>query len=229
MDDLEPVLSSPAFATSSAQLCSDISTALQLSGGSITVFGHDYHQSTICATDPLAVRVDSLQLELGEGPRWQTQSTGKQVLVPDLASDEHRDWPLFAVAARELGIASVFSFPMRMGAAVVGSVDLYSRTRYHLDPHQVSLGLSMASRAAPTAVHHATESANDPISAEHTMAPALRREVHQATGMIQAQLDVSATEAFARLRAYAFSSGRSIDDIARDVVGRRLDFSNLPD
>ena len=87
----------------------------------------------------------------------------------------------------------------------------------------------MASSAATKAVHFATESANDPVSTEHSMAPALRREVHQATGMIQAQLDTTATEAFARLRSHAFLTGRSIDHVARDVVGRTLDFSTLLD
>ena len=89
---------------------------------------------------------------------------------------------------------------MHMGAVVVGSVDLYSRSKKFLNPNQISLGLSMASRAATKAVHYATESANDPVSTEHSMAPALRREVHQATGMIQAQLNTTGAEAFARLR-----------------------------
>ena len=61
------------------------------------------------------------------------------------------------------------------------------------------------------------------------MAPALRREVHQATGMIIAQLDATPTEAFSRLRAYAFASGRSVGDVAADVVHRRLNFAELPD
>jgi hypothetical protein len=47
-------------------------------------------------------------------------------------------------------------------------------------------------------------------------------EVHQATGMIIAQLDVSATVALARLRAHAYSSNRRLRDVATDVVARRL-------
>ena len=61
------------------------------------------------------------------------------------------------------------------------------------------------------------------------MAPALRREVHQATGMIISQLDISATAAFARLQGQAFVTERPIDDVAHDVVLGRLDFDNLPD
>ena len=48
--------------------------------------------------------------------------------------------------------------------------------------------------------------------------------VHQATGMIAAQLDETPPAALARLRAAAFESGRSIYDIAQDVVERRVRF-----
>ena len=50
-------------------------------------------------------------------------------------------------------------------------------------------------------------------------------QVHQATGMIQVQLGVPTEDAFLLLRARAFASGRPVIDIARDVVERRLRFS----
>ncbi|MFV0134745.1 GAF and ANTAR domain-containing protein [Streptomyces sp. HMX87] len=46
-------------------------------------------------------------------------------------------------------------------------------------------------------------------------------EVHQAVGMIMAQLGVDADEALARLRARAFVRGRTAHDVARDVVAHR--------
>ena len=79
------------------------------------------------------------------------------------------------------------------------------------------------------AVRQAVTSAEaDSPGPEPTSAPALRREVHQATGMILAQLDISATEAFIRLRAHAFATGRSVQEVAHDVVTRMLDFRELP-
>ena len=53
-----------------------------------------------------------------------------------------------------------------------------------------------------------------------------RREVHQATGMVLAQLDVTADDAILLLRAHAFSSGRSVREIANEVVERRLEFES---
>ena len=52
-----------------------------------------------------------------------------------------------------------------------------------------------------------------------------RAEVHQATGMILAQLGVEAQDAFVRLRAHAFAARRPLAEVARDVVARRLVFT----
>ena len=56
-------------------------------------------------------------------------------------------------------------------------------------------------------------------------AVAHRAEVHQATGMVSIQLDISAPEALARMRAHAFVHDRLLIDVARDVVARRLAFT----
>ena len=48
--------------------------------------------------------------------------------------------------------------------------------------------------------------------------------VHQAAGMVAAQLDVSVGQALVRLRAYAFANDRSLTEVARDVVERTLRF-----
>jgi hypothetical protein len=50
--------------------------------------------------------------------------------------------------------------------------------------------------------------------------------IHQATGMIAAQLDDTIANAVARLRAAAFASGRPMYDLAQDVVERRVRFDD---
>jgi hypothetical protein len=49
--------------------------------------------------------------------------------------------------------------------------------------------------------------------------------VHQASGMVAAQLGVSIGEALIRLRAYAFAHDRSLTAVADDVVARELRFT----
>ncbi len=43
--------------------------------------------------------------------------------------------------------------------------------------------------------------------------------------MILAQAEVSAEQALAMLRAYAFANERPLDEVARDVVARRIRFT----
>ena len=50
--------------------------------------------------------------------------------------------------------------------------------------------------------------------------------VHQASGMVAAQLEVSVGQALIRLRAYAFANDRPLAAVADDVVGRSLRFDD---
>ncbi|GAA2615082.1 ANTAR domain-containing protein [Actinomadura fulvescens] len=54
---------------------------------------------------------------------------------------------------------------------------------------------------------------------EQALLPA---QIHQAAGMVAVHLDTTIQDAYHRLESYARSSGRDLDDIASDVVGRRL-------
>ena len=56
-----------------------------------------------------------------------------------------------------------------------------------------------------------------------------RAEIDQATGMLTEQLGVSITDAFVRLRAYAYASDLQLADVARDIVARRLRLVPDPD
>jgi hypothetical protein len=54
--------------------------------------------------------------------------------------------------------------------------------------------------------------------------PLNTREVHQAPGLVMAQLGMDARSAYVRLQGFAFGNRRLLVDVARDVVERRLRF-----
>jgi hypothetical protein len=219
----------PDVFVAGAMLCQPFVDEFAVTGASISVFGRDKHQSTIGATDATAARAEALQFQLGEGPHWEAILTRLPVVCPDLAIASNSPWPVFLAAVRELGVQSLFAFPMIMGAAVVGVVDLYSNRPHPLDEESVSRASLMAGRVAGPAVQHAMRSAENHASEESPLAPALRREVHQATGMVLSQLDITATDAFARMQAHAFATGRTMDEVAHDIVERKLTFDALPE
>ncbi len=214
---------------SSGSLCAAFVDDLGVSGASISVVSYGGRQSSVCSSDATAARAEALQFQLGEGPHWDALSSRAPVIATDLNDATEERWPMLVDGVRGLGIQSIFAFPMLMGAALVGVVGLYSTTPRSVDKEFITMASLRAGRVAMGAVQRALHSATDPVSEESPMAPALRREVHQATGMIIAQLDVSATAAFARLQGHAFVTERPIEDIAHEVVMGRLAFDDLPD
>jgi hypothetical protein len=209
-------------------LCRGFIELLPVTGASITVIDKLAHRSSVCASDSVAAQLERLQFDLGEGPQWAVMKTGIAALRSDLSPQHSADWPMFAAAATECGAGAVFTFPLRLGSAVVGVVDLYRRAPGVLDQQSIALASTLANEVAWRAVQAAIRSANQEGGSETAGTPTMRREVHQATGMILAQLETTATNAFALLRAHAFLSGKSVDDVAKDVVGRGLDFRYLP-
>lgn len=197
---------------------------LPITGASVSVVGAP-GQSTLGASDATAARVEELQFELGEGPHWEALRSGRPVLVPDLREGDLA-WPVFGAAVHELGIGALFAFPLTMGAATVGVVDLYRSSPGALDDRAVATASSLAAAAAGAALRLASRAAAEEAPPQGAMGPELRREVHQATGMVLVQLDVSAGEAFARLQGHAFSTGQTLGAVARDVVARRLRFDD---
>ncbi len=196
---------------------------LPVLGASISVFDSKGRQTTICASDDTAAQIDELQFDLGEGPRFEALHSGHPVL--GAAGDR---WPIFAAALDRLGVGAVFSFPMFLGAVTVGVIDLYSRSAAELGSHDVKTAARLTRQVTRRAVDVALRSAVDDTP-DAPVAPAMRREVHQATGIVLVQLDLTATEAFLRLRAHAFATGRAVQAVARDVVSGTLDFRDLPD
>lgn len=183
-------------------------------------------RSTVCSSDRTAARIDELQFELGEGPQWLAMSTGESTLQADLSSADHSEWPLLGSALMELAVAALFTVPMRMGAVIVGAASLYRDSVGDLTDDQRISALAIASAIAAPAIERAVHSAAENAPRESALSPALRREVHQATGMILVQLNTTATIAYARLQAYAFANGRTVLSVARDVIARTLIFTD---
>ena len=122
----------------------------------------------------------------------------------------------------------MFALPVTMGSATVGAVGLYRITPGRLSDEALAVAMRLARATAVPAVREALRMAGQPNATGAVDAvPELRREVHQATGMISAQLDVTTTDAFLMLRAFAVSSERSLSEVAGDVVGGGINFLDL--
>jgi hypothetical protein len=206
------------------QICRACVAGLDVDGAAISVLTTSAMRETLWASDATAELLEDLQFGLGEGACIEAAVTARPVLVPDLSDPaETSRWPIYAAAVVEqAGVGAVFALPLQWGAITVGVLDLYRRAPGSLSEEQSRDALSAADAATLMLLGLRTDPGED-LAWDRSWSN--RAEIHQATGMVVAQLEISATDAFARLRAYAFAEQRLLGDVARDVVARRLHFS----
>lgn len=222
------VVAARALSTASetgASICLPFVSAFPVSHAAVSTLGRPFGSETVCASDTQAARLDELQLDSGVGPCWEAAVTGAPVIDADLKTQGASGWPHLREAIRETGIRSVYAFPLLIGGLTIGAVDLYATTPSALTPQLISRASALAGIVATQVVRSAMlllpESDDDNVDTARYS----RREVHQATGMIIAQMRVTADDAFALLRAHAFAAGRPVRDVAADVVARRIVFT----
>jgi ANTAR domain len=212
-------------------VCTAAVAALPVSGAGISVLSRAMARHPLYGTDGVSERLEELQLTLGEGPCVDAYLTVSAVLSPDVRAHEARErWPMFAAAAEEAGARAVFAFPLRTGAISPGVLDLYSTTPGRLEAREASDARAFA-RAATLVLLDTEPSApdtaprRDATNSRLEVAGGYRAEIDQASGMLTEQLAIGVEEALIRLRAYAYLRGRPLDEVAADIVSRRLRFA----
>jgi hypothetical protein len=202
-------------------------SVLPIRGASVSVLSSQIGQNTIASTDATASRLDELQFDLGEGPCWDAIARHEAIQEPDVQSVDSLRYPQFTQALRSDALGSsvraMFAFPLVVGSLDIGAVDLWAPTEGQLDEQQVSDAASLADIAARQVLRRVLGSVPELTGADDSIRS--RREIHQATGMVLVQLDVSAEDAALLLRAHAFATNRTLGSIANDVVEHRLDFT----
>jgi len=203
------------------RLCGAAVKALAVSGAGVSVMTEAGGRGVAAASDAASEGIDELQFALGEGPCMAAFASRRPVLVADLEGGMAR-WPVYAPAAHNRGVRAAFAFPLQIGAARLGVLDLYREQAGSLSTEELTQALTFAD-VATTMLLDAQEKATPGAAAEGLdEALEYRFELHQAQGMVMVQLGVSLAAALALLRAYAYSHDRHLDEVARDVVARRL-------
>ncbi|MEV4637999.1 GAF and ANTAR domain-containing protein [Actinoplanes sp. NPDC049548] len=203
-----------------------------IGGGGVTVMTPDTSQVRY-ASDAVSARVEQLQFLLGEGPCRDAYARTGPVLAEDLRAPVwQQQWPAFAPAAVQAGAGAVFALPLRVEGARIGVLDLYRDTAGALTEQTLADALIMADAVTELLLAETLADGDDgdPLLADGRGEHLLQRAaVHQATGMISVQLAVPVEDALARLRAHAFAAGRELDEVAADVLARRVRFNDLDD
>jgi GAF domain-containing protein len=204
------------------RLCRATVRALPAAGAGVSVMGADGVRGVAAISDPDDIWLAELQFTLGEGPCLDAHRWGRPVLVPDLKAGAMRRWPGYAPAAFEKGVRAVFAFPMQIGAARLGVLDVYREQTGSLSKPAFSQAVAFADVALTTLLDGQEDAAPGETASGLDGALESRSVLYQAQGMVSVQLGMGLAHAMARIRAYVYANQRSLTDVARDIVSRKI-------
>jgi hypothetical protein len=190
------------------------------------VIAQDGMRGVAAVSEPAYEPLEELQFTLGEGPCLDAFTSRLPVLVPDLSDGAVGRWPGYAPALHDRGMRAVFAFPLQVGAARLGALDVFRVEPGPLTAGQLCDALTFADVAVTTLLDGQERA--EPGTAADGLDEVMgqRAELFQAQGMLAVQLGVSLADAMVRLRAYAYAEDRPLGEVARDVVARRLSFDS---
>lgn len=201
-----------------ARLVQDCATETHSAGAGLSLMTGSGAEAILAATDPVAITLGELQFNYGEGPCTTTIETRAPVLQADLALTGYLEWPMFTTDALAAGARAVFAFPLRYGDIHLGALELYRPTPGPLSWAEYYQAQVYTEAALTLLIQ--TQAGDDFGALYPYLTKVLddRIEVHHATGMVAVQAGVSIDDAVSMLRARAFAEGRSVLDLAIDVV-----------
>jgi len=187
--------------------------------------GDGASQSATGAFGPMSHALQDLEFTLGEGPGTEAYTYGVPVLMDEMRVVGER-WPLFAHAALDIGLRSIYALPLQLGAIKLGVLALCCKDPGALSVDNLAEAVTIADLLTKIVLTLQSDTAGEALAWALDLSDG-RAVVHQATGMISAQLDCGVEVALVRLRGHAFAASRPIDEIATEVVRGDLRFDTL--
>lgn len=221
---LELLIGSGSADLETGHLCAVSTQVAGMTGAGITLMSDDAPRGSICTTDKVSALMEELEFTLGEGPCVDAYRHQRPVMEPNLANPVSIRWQGFTGPVLEAGAKAVFGFPIQIGAIKLGALNLYRDRPGPMADEQHADAMVMSDIAAHAILVQQSNAPPGILAAELASGFGIQYVIHQATGMVAAQLECDVKEALARLRAYAYSVDRPLVEVARDVVSRRLRF-----
>lgn len=166
--------------------------------------------STPAASDAVALRVDAVQFEAGQGPCLDAMEDDRIFRTDDLSTETR--WPLFAARAHaETGIRSMLGLRLFARGRTMGALNLMSAEPRAFDDDSLSTAALFAALAAV---------ALNAAQTEETLQLALKSRdiIGQAMGILMERHGITDREAFQRLSTASQSLNVRLKDVADQVV-----------
>ena len=196
---------------------------LAVDGAGISIVG-DQGRIPLGASSGVAATAERLQFTVGAGPCMTAEQSGEPVFaVPE---DLRRRWPGFAdLLFERTPYRAVVALPMQEPLTGSGAIDLYFERPEAVPALDVFGAMSVADLIASALGDAAVWSSwSQPRGPNWLHGPAAERRaaVWEAMGRLELALELDAAAVLALLRAQAYAAGRSVDELAADVLADRL-------
>lgn len=207
------------------QLAANIVEVIEVAGAGVMIEDKQGDLRFTSTSDEKLSRLESLQIELDEGPCLMAFRTGEVVIAGDLRTDAR--FPRFGPRALEAGMAAVYSFPLRRGDSTIGALNLYRPYPGDFDAEQIDVGRSFAQIATVFLVHAEEVQEAKLLNMQLQQALNTRVLIEQAKGFVAGSSGLSTDDAFTVLRRHARNRGAKLSDVARSVITRQLPVEEL--
>lgn len=198
------------------QLGGDIARVLGVAGAGVMLGDDKGTLRFVSTSDEVLHKLEALQIDLDEGPCLLAYRSGETVIAERLHDDPR--FPHFGPRAVDAGMASVYSFPMRLEQQVVGALNLYSGQTASFTQDQIEVGGTFAAVATSYLLSARDLEQKDLLTAQLQQALNSRVLIEQAKGFLVASMGVALPDAFELMRGYARRHQITVRTIARGLL-----------
>jgi GAF domain-containing protein len=174
--------------------------------------------STVVDTGPLALGLDEVQYERGDGPCLHAARTGVATEIDDTRADGR--WPDFARHAAGHGVLSSLSVPLLLAGEeeYAGALNIYARTPDAFDEASRTVATGFAPYAAVAAgtvqAYRSARKTADNLQ----IALESRAVIEQAKGILIERHKLTPDQAFEALATVSMGRNAKVRDVAEHLV-----------
>jgi hypothetical protein len=197
---------------------------LPVDGVGLSIHGQPGLRTPLAASSEVAATAERLQFTAGSGPCLFAAESQ----LPVFASEEilARRWPAFHdLLVTHTPLRSVLALSLHGRLTGVGCMDLYLAAADGVtvvDAFEARCVAELISDHLDVAADWSVWTSTELPAWADTPDAQRRGRLWMAVGMLMLALEASAPDALAVLRGYAYAAGRTADDVATDLVERRL-------
>lgn len=149
---------------------------IPVDGAGVLLMDSDVEHHFVAASDDAILGIETLQMDLQEGPCLVAYRTGRAVAIRDLANDT--TFTHFSPAAAQAGVGAVYSFPLRLDDRQLGALELYAKSPLDLLEADLVAAQTLADVAAAYLLNaRAREAAQEATRASTELAATLQESL----------------------------------------------------